>query len=142
MSHNLVGAGDMYVHNTLVTLWKILMRHIHRIGYVAATLILLQIFPSQMAFRPLGNEVARGQTIEQRRKEAIRLNNLGVEQLEKSEYQEALKTFEQALAITKQIGDKATEGTILSLCRLQRLQRLKIKPLTLLSFSTTYRVVT
>jgi Tfp pilus assembly protein PilF len=158
------------------------MNYIWRLGYVAATLISLQISPLQIAFRPLGDEIARGQTTEQLREEVIRLNILGLEQLKKGENQEAFKTFEQALAISKQIsdklgegkalnnfgllyrnlgqyskalhyyqqslsirkkiGDKSGEGTTLSLCRLQRLQRMQIKPLTLLSFSTTYRVVT
>lgn len=158
------------------------MRHLHRLGYIAATLILLQISPLQIAFRPLGMETAHGQTTEQRKSEAIRLNKLGVQQLNEGKYQEALKTLERALAISLQIGDKLVEATTinnmgevyrslgqypkaldyyrqsltiskqinyksneginLNLCRLQRLQRLQIKPLTLLSFSTTYRVVT
>lgn len=56
--------------------------------------------------------------------------------------QQALKFFNQSLPLWIEVGDKATQAKTLNLCRLQRLQRLQIKPLTLLSFSTTYRVVT
>ena len=73
------------------------MNHPRCLGYIAATLILLQVFPLQIAVQPLGNEVAHGQTTEQRRNEVIRLNNLGLQQSNKGEYQEALKTFKQAL---------------------------------------------
>lgn len=112
--HNLVGAGNIYIHNALIASWRIPMRHLHRLGYVAATLILLQVFPLQIGFRPLGISVARGQTSEQRRNEAARLNQLGLQQLNKGELQEALKAFEQALAMTKQIGDKDAERVILN----------------------------
>ncbi|ACC84966.1 CHAT domain-containing protein [Nostoc punctiforme] len=57
---------------------------------------------------------AQAQTTQERKDEALRLNRLGVQQFNKGQFQEALKTFEQALAIVKQIGNTADEGTTLN----------------------------
>uniref|UniRef100_A0A8J7AEU0 CHAT domain-containing protein n=1 Tax=Desmonostoc muscorum LEGE 12446 TaxID=1828758 RepID=A0A8J7AEU0_DESMC len=57
---------------------------------------------------------AQAQTTQEHRDEALRLNELGLQQLNKGQFREALKTFEQALAIFQQIGDTAGEGTILN----------------------------
>ncbi|GJD19300.1 hypothetical protein RIVM261_042560 [Rivularia sp. IAM M-261] len=54
----------------------------------------------------------------------------------------AIQKWEAALVLWQKLGDKQWQAGTLNLCRLQRLQRMQIKPLTLLSFSTTYRVVT
>jgi tetratricopeptide (TPR) repeat protein len=56
--------------------------------------------------------------------------------------QQALKFYNQSLPLSVEVGHKSVQAATLNLCRLQRLQRMQIKPLTLLSFSTTYRVVT
>ncbi|MBX9254885.1 CHAT domain-containing protein [Desmonostoc muscorum CCALA 125] len=57
---------------------------------------------------------AQAQTTQERRDEALRLNQLGIQQFNKGQFREALKTFEQALAIAKQIGNTAGESTTLS----------------------------
>ena len=57
---------------------------------------------------------AQAQTNQERKDEALRLSQLGVQQLNTGQFQEALKTFEQALAIVKQIGDTAGEGTTIN----------------------------
>lgn len=57
--------------------------------------------------------LAQTQTQEQRRNEALQLFQLGVEQLNKSQYQEALKTFQQALVIVREIKERQGEGAIL-----------------------------
>lgn len=43
--------------------------------------------------------IAQAQTTQQPKDEALGLNQLGVQQLNTSQFQEALKTFQQALAI-------------------------------------------
>jgi tetratricopeptide (TPR) repeat protein len=70
------------------------------------------------------------------------LNNIGEVYLGLDQYDKALEVLQTALNTRRQLKDRAGEGETLCLCRLQRLQRMQIKPLTLLSFSTTYRVVT
>jgi CHAT domain-containing protein len=53
-------------------------------------------------------------TTEQRKNEALRLFKLGIQKYQNSQFQEALKAFESALAIFTQIGYKAEEGTTLN----------------------------
>ena len=55
---------------------------------------------------------AQAQTTQERRDEALRLNELGVQQFNKGQFREALKNFEQALAIAKQIGDKQVKAQL------------------------------
>lgn len=74
--------------------------------------------------------------------ESTIINNIGEVYRFLGQYQIALNSYQQALNIIQQLDYKSGEGITLNLCRLQRLQRLQIKHLTLLSFSTTYQVVT
>lgn len=48
---------------------------------------------------------AQAQTTQERSEEAVQLYQLGVQQYEKGQFREALKTFEQVLGITRAIGD-------------------------------------
>ena len=57
--------------------------------------------------------VTQRQTEEQRKKEALWILELGIQQSTQYQYQEALETFRQALVIYKQIGNKEIEGAIL-----------------------------
>ncbi|WP_236142044.1 CHAT domain-containing protein [Nostoc sp. CMAA1605] len=50
---------------------------------------------------------AQTQTTQERRDEVLRLNQLGLQQLNQGQFQDSLKSFEQALAIAKQINDTA-----------------------------------
>jgi tetratricopeptide (TPR) repeat protein len=52
---------------------------------------------------------AQTQTVQQRRNEAIRLNDVCVQYYGKGQFKEALEIFKKALAIHKQIGDEAWE---------------------------------
>jgi CHAT domain-containing protein/Tfp pilus assembly protein PilF len=84
-----------------------------------ATLVFSLILPVGAAESRTGEivqvpPIAQTQTTQQRRDEAIRLNKVGVQQSGKGQFREALETFQQALAITKQINDKAGEGSILN----------------------------
>ncbi|MCF2151308.1 tetratricopeptide repeat protein [Desmonostoc muscorum LEGE 12446] len=84
-----------------------------------ATLVLCLSLPVGVAESQIRGNVqttltAQAQTTQEHRDEALRLNELGLQQLNKGQFREALKTFEQALAIFQQIGDTAGEGTILN----------------------------
>ena len=59
-------------------------------------------------------KVAQGKTREQRRNEALRVNKLGLQQLDRGKYREALKNFEQALVIVREIEERKDEGTTLN----------------------------
>ena len=59
-------------------------------------------------------KIAQVEGKKQRRDEALRLYKLGTQQLNRSEYQEALKNFEQALVIFREIAELQGEGIILN----------------------------
>ncbi|MCT7986621.1 CHAT domain-containing tetratricopeptide repeat protein [Laspinema sp. A4] len=66
--------------------------------------------------RNLSNLSVTAQTVEELKQEAERLLNLGIEQYQRSQIRDALQSWEQALEIYQQIGDKAGEGkTLVSL---------------------------
>ncbi|MEH2440696.1 CHAT domain-containing protein [Nostoc sp.] len=84
-----------------------------------ATLVLSLSLPVGVAESQIRGNVqttltAQAQTAQERKDEALRLNRLGVQQLNKGQFQEALKTFEQVLVIVKKIGDTAGEGRTLN----------------------------
>ena len=56
-----------------------------------------------------GIVIAQKENIGKRKEEAERLYKLGIEQYKKNKFQEALKTFEKALVIYREIGDKWRE---------------------------------
>ena len=58
--------------------------------------------------------IAQGEGREERNDEALRLTELGLQQLNPGEYRKALNNFEQALAIVREIGERLGEGTILN----------------------------
>jgi CHAT domain-containing protein/uncharacterized protein HemY len=57
---------------------------------------------------------AQAQTLQDRKPEAVRLYNLGLQQFDQGQYAEALKSYEQALAIVKQIKYRQGEAVILN----------------------------
>ncbi|MEO1373153.1 MAG: tetratricopeptide repeat protein [Cyanobacteria bacterium J06635_10] len=59
-------------------------------------------------------KIAQVEGKKQRKDEALRLNELGFQQLNKGEYREALNNFEQALVIVREIGERKGEGAILN----------------------------
>jgi CHAT domain-containing protein/Flp pilus assembly protein TadD len=74
---------------------------------------------SSMVSQAAANEekvklLAQTQTKQQRQEEAIKLNNQGLELYNQGKYQEALKLFEQALVISREISDKANEAKYLN----------------------------
>ncbi|BDA76335.1 hypothetical protein CAL7716_105010 (plasmid) [Calothrix sp. PCC 7716] len=97
---------------------------------------------SQQAIETLKKVLAITQQLKDQRLEANTLVAIGSVFGIIGQPQKALEFYNQALVINRSVGDRSEEANTLGLCRLQRLQRMQIKPLTLLSFSTTYRVVT
>ncbi|MCT7965666.1 CHAT domain-containing protein [Laspinema sp. D1] len=63
--------------------------------------------------RNLSHLSVTAQTVEQLQQEARRLFNLGIEQYQRSQFRDALQSWEQALEIYRQIGDKVGEGKTL-----------------------------
>ena len=59
-------------------------------------------------------KIAQVQGKKQRKDEALRLNKLGLQQLRRGEYREALNNFEQALVIFREIGERKSEGAVLN----------------------------
>jgi CHAT domain-containing protein/Tfp pilus assembly protein PilF len=82
-----------------------------------ASILLLLSFPLEMTGNTWGSSAVVAQTTgdrKERRIEALRLNELGLQQLSQGQFREALKTFEQALAIVREINERQGEGTILN----------------------------
>ncbi|MBD1841775.1 tetratricopeptide repeat protein [Coleofasciculus sp. FACHB-64] len=89
--------------------------HLRRLSVVTATLLISLSCPLQVVGLTWGNNtvLAQAQTTEQRDDEALRLYQLGIQQLNKGQFREALETFEQILITFKAIGHRQGEGTIL-----------------------------
>jgi tetratricopeptide (TPR) repeat protein len=58
--------------------------------------------------------IAQAQTPQDRKAEATRLYNIGLEQFDRGQYPEALKSYEQALAIIREIKYRQGEAVILN----------------------------
>ncbi|BAY99870.1 TPR repeat-containing protein [Tolypothrix tenuis PCC 7101] len=58
--------------------------------------------------------LAQAQTAQNQKDEADRLNKQGIQQYSRGQFQEALATFQQALDIQKQIGDRSGVGATLN----------------------------
>ena len=90
-------------------------QRLYRLGLVTATLLLSLTSTIKLPGIPLDWAVsAQAQTNQDRRDEALRLNDVGLRQLNTGQFREALQTFEQALAIVRAIGDRKSEGTVLN----------------------------
>ncbi|MBD1903796.1 tetratricopeptide repeat protein [Trichocoleus sp. DQ-A3] len=90
--------------------------HLRRLSIFSATLLILLSCPLQVEenFWRSNATLAQAQTREQRNDEALRLNQLGLQQLNKGLAREALATFEQAFIIVIGIGERQGEGTTLN----------------------------
>jgi CHAT domain-containing protein/Tfp pilus assembly protein PilF len=82
---------------------------------LAATTLLLAVtsplLPLTSHLAPLR---AQAQTAPDRKAEAVRLNEEGVQQLNRGQFREALQKFQQALVIVREIGERKGEGVLLS----------------------------
>jgi CHAT domain-containing protein/Tfp pilus assembly protein PilF len=58
--------------------------------------------------------IAQAQTPQDRKEEITRLYNIGLEQFDRGQYPEALKSYEQALAIIREIKYRQAEGVVLN----------------------------
>ncbi|BAZ53606.1 TPR repeat-containing protein [Nostoc sp. NIES-4103] len=84
------------------------------LSLIAASLLLYLSHPLQLA--AITPTIAQAQTPsnQNRKAEADRLYQLGIQQLHQRKLREALETFEKVLLIRREIGDKAGEGTTLN----------------------------
>ncbi|MEO8893565.1 MAG: CHAT domain-containing tetratricopeptide repeat protein [Coleofasciculaceae cyanobacterium] len=90
-------------------------RHFHRFSLVTATLLLS--LTSTIKLPGISGSwavVAQAQTTQDRSNEALRLNEVGLRQLNTGQFREALQTFEQALVIYRAIKERKSEGTTLN----------------------------
>ncbi|MBD2086642.1 tetratricopeptide repeat protein [Coleofasciculus sp. FACHB-542] len=84
------------------------------LSFATATLLLSVTFPLlplTSNFEPL---VVQAQTTQDRNAKAKRLNEEGLQQLDRGQFQEGLEKFQQALAINREIGDRKGEGVSLN----------------------------
>ena len=91
-------------------------RHLRCLSVFNATLLISLSCPLQVVGNIGGSRaaLAQAQTTEQRRDEALRLNQIGLQQLNQGQFREALETFQTVLVIFRAIGDRAGEGIILN----------------------------
>jgi CHAT domain-containing protein/Tfp pilus assembly protein PilF len=89
---------------------------LHRLSLVSATLLLSLASPLQLTGTPLRINAAsvQAQTSQNRNTEALRLFQVGVQQLDKGEFREALQVFEQVLGMVREIGERQGEGLTLA----------------------------
>ncbi|MDF5727454.1 MAG: tetratricopeptide repeat protein [Rhizonema sp. PD38] len=81
--------------------------------FTLATLVIALTFTVSAASTTPSPQANQAQTTQQRAEEVLRLVKLGFEQFHKSQFREALETFQQALVIVRELGDrKGEEGTL------------------------------
>ena len=92
----------------------------YSLGFLVSASVFLFTFPVEAVVKDglsVASEevkIAQGKGEEQRTDEALRLNKLGMQQLRRGQYREALNNLEQALVIVREIGERKSEGTILN----------------------------
>ncbi|MBW4680373.1 MAG: tetratricopeptide repeat protein [Microcoleus vaginatus WJT46-NPBG5] len=91
-------------------------RHLHRLGVISATLLISLSCPLPVVSNTWGSgaALAQAQTREQRRDESLRLNQVGLQQLNQGQFREALETFQKGLVIVREIGERQGEGATLN----------------------------
>ncbi len=81
--------------------------------FTLATLVIALTFTVGAASTTPSPQTNQAQTTQQRKEEVLRLVKQGFEQFHKSQFREALETFQQALVIVRELGDrKGEEGTL------------------------------
>jgi CHAT domain-containing protein/Tfp pilus assembly protein PilF len=88
--------------------------HLKSHSLASATLLLLlltPLLPLSLKFEPL---IAQAQTTQDRKAEMVRLNEEGLQLLDRSQFREALEKFQKALVIIREIGDRQGEGDTLN----------------------------
>lgn len=88
---------------------------INSVAKFAVVLLLSLTFPVLVVAKSKEVAIAQTQTGEETRQEALQINQLGVEQFNKNQFQEALETFQKALAIFREMGDTLNEGYTLNM---------------------------
>ncbi|MBD1893156.1 tetratricopeptide repeat protein [Coleofasciculus sp. FACHB-129] len=90
--------------------------YLRRLSVIAATLLISLSCPLQVVRNTWGSNaaLAQVQTRDQRTDEAVRLYQVGVQQLNQGQFQEALETFQTVLGIVREIGERSGEGATLN----------------------------
>jgi tetratricopeptide (TPR) repeat protein len=85
--------------------------HRNSVSLIAATILLCFpnyfLMPTKVAF-------AQTQNVQDRKAQGDKLNQEGLQLLNKGQLKAALEKFQQALAIRKEVGDRAGEGRTLN----------------------------
>jgi CHAT domain-containing protein/Tfp pilus assembly protein PilF len=90
-------------------------RFLHHLSLVTTTVLLSLSTTIKLPENSINWTIsAQAQTTQEQQNEAVRLNEVGLEQLKTGKVREALQTFEQALSIFKVIKDRKSEGAVLN----------------------------
>ena len=91
-------------------------RHLRRLSIYTATLLIGLSCPLQVMGNTWGSgaALAQAQTRQQQHDEALRLYQVGVQQLNKGQFREAFETFQTVLGIVREIRERQSEGAVLS----------------------------
>ena len=84
--------------------------HLRHLSVLTATLLISLSCPLQMvgSMGGSGAALAQAQSVEERAEEAVRLLQVGTQQYQRGELPEALETFQTALVIFREIGERKT----------------------------------
>ncbi len=120
-------AGQTYIANECLAAIPILQSamHLQRIGLTALITVLATLLNVDFGFPVLGqliqnpkskiqNSQVLAQTPDARKVEADRLFRQGSQQYDKSQFEPALRSWQQALIIYREIKDRQSEGIALS----------------------------
>src|SRR5919199_1133734 len=91
---------------------KIMINHF--VWKITASLLLALTLPLSLVTSSMEAVIAQAQTTQQRADEALGLYELGQGQSRNGKYQEALKTFQRALVIFRELGKRQSEGMTLN----------------------------
>lgn len=90
--------------------------HLNRLALVTATLVLPLIVPLKLTSIPLAVRAASAQTptTQDRKVEALKLYQAGIEQYNEGRFQQALETFERVLDLVRAVNFRQGEGATLN----------------------------
>jgi outer membrane protein assembly factor BamD (BamD/ComL family) len=88
-----------------------------RLPLIAATILLF--FPNYFLILPIKVAFAQTQNVQDRKAQGDKLNQEGLQLLNKGQLSSALEKFQEALAIMKEVGNRSGEGTTLNLSLIQ-----------------------
>lgn len=86
------------------------------LGLITVTVLLSLVSPLLLPETTSGSSIAQAQTptAQQRKTEADRLFQEGIQQYRRGQYRQALATYQRVLEIRRQLGDKLGEAATLN----------------------------